>query len=90
MKMRIRCILFGCWCDENSACPKCGASLYDADFIQVGKLDWIHSIRGRIRVVLAFVTRRCDVCNKRLWFNRSSEWGPYCCCKECYESWIPF
>jgi hypothetical protein len=42
--MRIRCYLFGCWCDENSACPKCGAALYDVDFIQdrqvrLGDLD---------------------------------------------------
>lgn len=84
--MRIHCYLFGCWCDPNSACPKCGAALYDCEFIQVGKLDWVHSVRRLFAGIRCFVSRRCDVCGRKYWFTRS---GP-CCSQKCYDQWIPF
>jgi len=84
--MRLRCYLFGCWCDQNSSCPKCGAALYDADFIQKGKLDWVHRLRFIVADNVALVHRRCDVCGKRIWFTR---WSP-CCSEDCYDKYIPF
>lgn len=85
--LRIRCILFGCWCDENSACPKCGCALYDADFRQIGKLNWIYRVRDFLRGVYVFSNRHCEVCGKRLGFTRR---GPHCCSEKCYDQWIPF
>ena len=84
--MRIRCVLFGCWCDQNSSCPKCGAALYDADFIQVGRMDWVHRVRGFLLHLIPHLYRRCEVCDKRFWSGRH---GP-CCSKECADEWLPF
>ena len=84
--MRVRCVLFGCWYDQNSSCPKCGAALYDADFIQVGRMDWVHKVRGKLSQIRAFVNRKCNVCGKRYWFTANEP----CCSEECYEDYIPF
>lgn len=83
---RIRCYLWGCWCDENSACPKCGAALYDADFIQIGRLDWMRSIRRYLGGVWLFCNRRCPVCNKGMRFT----WHGPCCSEKCAEDYLPF
>lgn len=85
--LRIRCILFGCGCDENSACPKCGCALYDADFVQEGKLHWFQSVWGNLKSRKAmFTTRQCEVCGKRMWFT----WSSPCCSENCRDQWIPF
>lgn len=39
MRPRIRCNLLGCATDAN-ACERCGTDLYDADFVQIGRLDF--------------------------------------------------
>lgn len=83
--LRIRCFLWGCWCDENSACPKCGAALYDADFIQIGKLDWMRRMRGSLNGLRYLMSRRCEVCGKRMKFSRD-----YTCSPKCADEWIPF
>jgi hypothetical protein len=84
--LRIRCLLWGCWCDEHSACPKCGSALYDADFIQIGKLGWMSRVRDLFKGIYCFTNRHCEVCGKRMWFTRHSP----CCSDECYSQWIPF
>jgi hypothetical protein len=85
--MRISCVLWGCWCDENNACPKCGSALYyDADFVQIGKLQWLFEVRDFFRGKYSLVTRRCDVCRKRMWWTRHDP----CCSDECFDKWIPF
>ena len=85
--MRIRCVLWGCWCDQNSSCPKCGAALYDADYIQIGKLEWIRKVVGFFRGIYRFANRRCEVCGKKIRFNRHDD---YTCSDECFDKWLPF
>lgn len=82
---RVRCVLFGCWCDENSSCPKCGAPLYDSDFVQIGKLDWIKRVNGWIKGISYLICRRCEVCGKRMRFSRD-----YTCSPKCNDEWFPF
>jgi hypothetical protein len=84
--MRIRCELWGCWCDENCACPRCGAALYDADFVQIGKLQWVRDVRSFLHGAYKFTNRHCDVCRRRIWFTRNAP----CCSRKCYDQWIPF
>jgi hypothetical protein len=83
---RIRCILFGCWFDENHACPKCGAASYDPDYVQVGKMDWIYRLHDRICTYPNVVSRRCEVCGKLIWFPV----GKRCCSQACWDKWLPF
>ena len=85
--MRISCNLWGCWCDNNGACPKCGCALYDPDFVQQGKLAWLQSLWWRLyRCVRFFKGHPCDVCGKRMWFT----WNAPCCSQKCMDEWIPF
>jgi hypothetical protein len=84
--MRIRCVLWGCWCDRNGGCPKCGSALYDADFIQIGRLAWMQRVGGRLKQLRGFVNRKCEVCGKRYWFTGRNP----CCSEKCYDEWIPF
>jgi predicted nucleic-acid-binding Zn-ribbon protein len=84
--VRIRCVLFGCWCDEHSACPKCGAQVYDGDYIQIGKMDWMFKVRDLFKGTYRFVNRRCDVCGKRMLFTYKQN----VCSDSCFDKWIPF
>ena len=85
--LRIRCILWGCWTDQYGACPKCGCALYDADFVQEGKLAWLQQFWWRLRHgICLFTTRHCAVCNKRMWFT----WSSPCCSEKCNDEYIPF
>jgi hypothetical protein len=46
-QFRIACHLWGCWCsNEYPGCLRCGAALYDADFIQIGRMDWKEERNG--------------------------------------------
>jgi hypothetical protein len=58
LDLRIRCVLWGCWTDENGACPKCGCALYDADFVQEGRLHWFQQAWWRLRHGVAVCTTR--------------------------------
>lgn len=84
---RIHCILWGCWCDMHSTCPKCGEHWYGGSVVQIGKLDWIKRYWHTLRGLSTRITGRCDVCGKRYWF-----WKHYynCCSDECYSKWLPF
>lgn len=85
--LRIRCLLWGCWCDRNHACPKCGCALYDVDFIQKGKLRWLQSLWWNLkRFSKVFSTRHCEVCGKRLRFAFRAP----CCSEKCLKEWLPF
>jgi hypothetical protein len=83
---RIRCVLFGCWCDENYACLKCGATLYDPDYVQIGKMDWVSRLWAKICAVPHVVSKRCEVCGKLIWFPG----GKSFCSQACWDKWIPF
>lgn len=85
---RLLCKLWGCYCSDTHdfSCPRCGAALYDADFVQIGRLEWVYRVRDFFRGKYAFITRRCDVCRKRMWFTRHNP----CCSEKCYDQWLPF
>jgi hypothetical protein len=88
-KGRWHCWLWGCWCDMNCACPKCGAHVYNdpCDYIQIGKLEWVKSCYWNCVGLLTRLSGHCDVCNKRYWwFNRYYN----CCSEKCYDKWLPF
>jgi uncharacterized OB-fold protein len=61
------------------------SALYDADFVQKGKLDFIWWFVWKFSVLRRFVTSRCDECGKRMWFTSEP-----CCSDKCYDTWIPF
>jgi hypothetical protein len=42
---------FRCWllsCDGSPYCERCGTDLYDPDYIQYGKLDWLLRLYWRV------------------------------------------
>jgi hypothetical protein len=82
---RIRCILFGCWCHRDyPGCGRCGAALYDADFIQIAKLDWLIRLWWWLRKLR--IIKPCAVCGKRIWFAGTKA----CCSEKCWNDWLPF
>jgi len=84
---RLLCHLWGCCCaNEYPGCVRCGAALYDADFIQIGRLNWLIVLRYFIIGLWSDVMRRCEVCGKRVWFTRHSP----CCSEKCFSKWYPF
>jgi hypothetical protein len=86
-QFRIACHLWGCWCsNEYPGCLRCGAALYDADFIQIGRMDWLVRLRYFIGDVFACINRKCSVCGKRMWFKGDSS----CCSEKCESEWYPF
>lgn len=44
---RIKCWLLAC--DGSPYCERCGTDLYDPDYIQYGKLDWLFRLYWNIR-----------------------------------------
>ena len=86
MRPRIRCNLLGCATDAN-ACARCGTDLYDGDFVQIGRLDFVFRAYWRVRrVAWKFTGRRCAVCSKRFW-RRGDDWT---CSDKCFSDWLPF
>ena len=84
---RILCQMWGCCCsNEYPGCVRCGAALYDADFIQIGHLDWLVRLRSSIVEGLSYLNRKCAVCGKRMWFKGQSS----CCSEKCESEWYPF
>lgn len=87
MKMRARCRLLGCACARDyPGCERCGAGIYDADYVQIGALDFAFRAYGRARrFVERFTGRRCEVCRKRYWRG-----DPWVCSDRCFSDWLPF
>jgi hypothetical protein len=82
--MRLHCWLFGCE-EIQGGCVRCGAEIYDFDFVQYG--GWNELVFQIKRIVRPLFGRRCDVCGKRFWRHASKD---YCCSPKCYEGWVPF
>jgi hypothetical protein len=83
--MRIKCKLWGCWChEEYPACGRCGAQLYDADFVQIAKLQRLMTVWEWVKGVRFY--RQCAVCKKRIWFAGLKA----CCSQKCWDEWLPF
>jgi hypothetical protein len=89
--MRIHCRLFGCEAsDEGPFCGRCGAHIYDYDFLSTGALDPILGRWMRFRRWFwnTLLPPRCEVCNRVL---PKKNWDIGRCDRpECIESWIPF
>lgn len=88
--MRIRCELFGCRTKDAPACERCGAGIYDGNFILRGVLSsTIENASGILaRVRQCILPGRCEVCGRMV-----SRRGPFhylCDREECHEQWIPF
>jgi hypothetical protein len=80
------CGWFGCVLDEHgSCCDRCGAWLYESDFVQYGSLEWIFAPWWWWRRSKAFVRHSCGECGKPIWFSDEP-----CCSEECAEKWVPF
>lgn len=84
---RLWCRLWGCWCHgDYPGCGRCGAAIYDADFVQAGKLAWLQNAYGCLWCqTYALFHSRCDVCHGHMWLKKGS-----CCSPKCYEQWMPF
>lgn len=88
---RLRCHLLGCVCDSDPGCHRCGAGLYDADFVQFGRLDFVFRAYYRaLRFVRRFTGRRCDVCDRWYWPLRQGFPDEWTCSRECADEWLPF
>jgi hypothetical protein len=85
---RLLCKLWGCWVhNDYPACGRCGSALYDADFVQIGRLNWVYRVRDALRgIYMSLATHHCEVCHRRIWFTRHSP----CCSDKCYSQWVPF
>lgn len=88
MKLRPMCRLFGCICAQHyPGCSRCQAGIYDADYVEIGALDFAFRPYWRARrFVQRFTGRRCEVCKRRYW-RGYDEWV---CSDECFSSWLPF
>ena len=99
--MRIRCILFGCRLHDLPACHRCQAALYDADFIQMGRLEPLTDGVAHLRAIFSADNLRCTECRRLLSLPQLvSEWrrsGEFCgiavtkfCSDKCRDDWFPF
>ena len=79
------CRLWGCEVDDFPCYHYCGADTYEADFIQSGYLWRFQETWWWLKALPARVTRRCDVCGRRMWFTDDP-----CCSEQCFREWIPF
>lgn len=87
MRPRITCRLLGCViAEEYPGCHRCQSAIYDVDFVQIGRLDFVFRAYWRTRkFVQKFTGKRCAVCNKRFW--RGDDWT---CSDKCFSDWLPF
>jgi hypothetical protein len=94
MPRRLWCRLFGCLPhDQAPACERCGAGVYDPEFVEYGQttLAPVRNWWADVRWWLArrFLCHRCTSCGKRLW-----PWSPRVhgdhCSEACFDNWIPF
>jgi hypothetical protein len=84
---RAKCYLLGCALGEDPGCFRCETHLYDAEFIQIGKLDLFFRAYWWVRRCLrSLAPRRCDVCGKK--FMRG--YTTYTCSEACFNDWLPF
>ena len=82
---RIWCRLWGCEVERDFPyCACCGADIYN-DFAQRGYLWWVRESWWWLKALPARVTRRCDVCGRRMWFTDDP-----CCSEQCFSEWVPF
>jgi hypothetical protein len=87
MMRRKRCNWFGCTLGEHEpCCERCGAWLYDPDFVPIGSLEWIMDAWAWVRRLPSKAHRRCDVCGGSMWFKPDEP----CCSSECLDRWLPF
>ena len=89
---RAKCVLIGCICAENyPGCYRCQEGLYEGDFIQYGKLDWVFRLYDRWlywrrRIALKLGRAKCDQCGKKYWRGHDDRF----CSEECFDDFIPF
>lgn len=87
--MRIRCKLFGCLYDSYCGCVRCGAGLYEYEFLQ--EPCWILKPLADLKWWLSVnkwkILHKCqgEDCLHWLAFTDKN-----CCSEKCYETWIPF
>lgn len=88
---RIRCWFSGCQIDGEPGAPpecwRCGADLYDADYVQLPFRSRIVPFKVAYWWWKAyyFVHQKCNNCGKHLWMTDESF-----CSKKCLDEWIPF
>lgn len=85
---RAICHLVGCVCAESyPACHRCGTDLYDADFVQVARLQFAFDAYWNARKLVWKLTgKKCEACGRRFW-RGYDEW---ICSDECFTDWLPF
>lgn len=85
---RVICWLLGCLCaTDYPGCHRCEAGIYDADYIQIGKLDPVFVAWWAVRkFVQKFTGKKCEVCHRRYWVGYD-EWV---CSDKCFTDWLPF
>jgi hypothetical protein len=82
--MRLHCVLFGCQDNPGGQCVRCGATLYDGDFLY-GKLTPVLHWWRKARVEIAYflVPPVCEICKQPL-KREDRVWG-VCERPECRE-----
>lgn len=85
--MRLRCHLLGCLADSRyPGCPRCEAGIYDAGFVQIGRLEpAFRAYAIARRFVQKLTGKKCAVCHRRYWGG--DEWT---CSDKCFTDWLPF
>ncbi len=85
---RIPCRLFACACDRYPACVRCGADLYDGDYIQRGWIDTIWDGWSKVKRLRNRLFPVCQECGKSLLFKKRID--ETFCSLECQTDWLPF
>lgn len=83
--MRLICHIRGCDLhNDYHGCSRCGAPLYDVDFVQTGWIEPLESAYYRLKHWLRI--KKCDVCGKRMPWRSTTP----CCSTKCMDQWLPF
>jgi hypothetical protein len=87
--MRIRCELFGCLYDSYCGCVRCGAGLYEYEFLQepCWALKPFYDAKFWLSTHKWWLAHKCagEKCWQWMFFTHD-----HCCSEKCYSSWVPF
>lgn len=84
---RPKCVLLGCATDDLPCCARCGADLYDYEFLQSGWLDPVFRLTSKVlRLIRKLGPKKCRQCGKK--YRRG--YDEYLCSSECFDNYLPF
>jgi len=87
-RRRIACHLLGCIeAEQYPGCYRCDHGIYDAEYVQYGKLEPLFRLYWWARgVIRKLGPKKCQQCGKKYRHG----YDEYLCSEECHENWLPF